>query len=270
MVIKEHHEGVRILRLANPPSNVLSLTLLAALKGEVVQAREDPEVRCLLLASSYPRYFSTGLDLEELTSLPPERQTEPFGALLELFRLLSDLPKPTVAALSGSAFLGGWILAMACDWRLLSAETGRISLSEIRFGLSPTAALIARLREISASPVLVKEMVLRGRTLRAEEALAGGFVDRLVPEASLQEEALREAKLLSRQAPAAYAAVKKALSRRSPGDEAALWNESREDFRRLFETAEAREGIAAMRDKRRPDYRQIKRTQGAAEPADPR
>lgn len=254
MIVKEQIERVRVLRLANPPSNVLTLSLLEALKREVLEAAKDPQVRCLMIASSYPRYFSTGLDLAEMTSLPPERRSEPFAALLEVYRGLLALPKPTLAALSGSALLGGWIVAMACDFRFLSRESGRISLSEIRFGLSPSAALVARLSEISASPTLVKEMVLRGRTLRAEEALSGGFVDRLVACAGLEEEALKEARLLSKQPLPAYAAVKRALLRRPPGDEAALWQESREDFERLLETAEAREGVAAMRDKRRPRW----------------
>lgn len=254
MVIKEEAENVRILRLANPPANVLNLSLLETLRREVAEAATDPRVRCLVLASSYPRYFSTGLDLQEMTSLPEPRRTEPFLALFETYRALRDLPKPTLAVIGGSALLGGWILAMACDWRLLSEENGKISLSEIRFGLSPTAALLGRLREISSSPTLVKEMVLRGRTLRASEALSGGFVDRLVPSELLQEEALREARALSKQSAPAYAAVKRALCWRTPGEEAALWHESREDFSALFRTAEAQEGVAAMREKRRPRW----------------
>lgn len=254
MVIKEQIEKTRVLKLAHPPSNVLNLNLLATLKSEIAEAGADPHVRCLLLASSYPRYFSTGLDLHEMGSLPPERQGEPFQALLEVFRSLINLPKPTIAALSGGALLGGWIVAMACDFRLLSKEHGKISLSEIRFGLSPTAPLIQRLQEISSSPTMVKEMVLRGKTLRAEEALAGGFVDRLLPESELFEEALKEARSLARQAPPAYAAVKRALRRRPPGDDALLWQESRGDFDTLFETHEAQEGIAAMREKRRPHW----------------
>lgn len=254
MLLKEQVERVRILRLANPPSNVLNLTLLSALKREVAEARQDPGVRCLMLASSYPKYFSTGIDLHEMISLPPERGAEPFLALLSLYRDLRDFPKPTLAALSGGALLGGWILAMACDFRLLSREHGKISLSEIRIGLSPSAALVCRLKEIASSPALVREMVLRGKTLRSEEALAGGFVDRLVEAEKLPEEALREAKALSRQAMPAYAAVKRALLRRPSGDEQALWDESRRDFESLFATDEAREGIAAMREKRRPRW----------------
>lgn len=254
MVIKEVEGHVRVLRLANPPANVLNLTLLATLKREISEAGSDPAVRCLLLASSYPRYFSTGLDLQELASLPPERRSEPFTALLDVYRTLRDLPKPTLASIAGSALLGGWILAMACDFRLLAEENGKISLSEIRFGLSPTALLVSRLRDISSSPSLVREMVLKGKTLRAREALAGGFVDRLVPGEKLQEEALHEARILCRQPLTAYASVKRALQRRPPGDESVLWQECHDEFHRLYGTPEALEGIAAIIEKRRPHW----------------
>ena len=120
--------------------------------------------------------------------------------------------------------------------------------------MSPSAALISRLKEISSSPSLVKEMVLKGRVLRADEALAGDFVDRLVPADQLHDESIREARQLSKLPAGAYAAIKKALSRRSAGEEEALWRESREEFERLFETPEAVEGISAMRDKRRPRF----------------
>src|SRR5438874_269004 len=148
MVIKEQLERVRVLRLANPPANVLNRRLLETLKQEVGEAAADPAVRALVLTSSYPRYFSTGLDLEELTSQPKDKQSEHFLLLLDLHKALRTCPKPTLAAIGGSALLGGWILAMACDFRIMS-DDGRISLNEIRIGMSPSAALITRLREIS-------------------------------------------------------------------------------------------------------------------------
>ena len=210
-------------------------------------------MRALVLTSSYPRYFSTGLDLEEMASRPRAEQTEHFMRLLDVYRGLRSLPKPTVAAIGGSALLGGWILAMACDFRLLS-DDGKVNLAEIRAGLSPSPYLVGRLSEIAANPTVVKEMVLKGRTLRAEEALAGGIVDSVIPAAQLQEEALKEARLLAKQAPQGYEAVKKALSWRPAHEEQALWKESREEFAALFDTEDAQEGLAALREKRRPRY----------------
>jgi len=253
VLIKEDLERVRVLRLANPPSNVLNLGLLAALRKEVAAARADDGVRCLLLSSAYPRYFSTGLDLAELTSLPPDRRPEFFDGLFGLYRDLSALPKPTLAAISGTAFLGGWILAMACDFRLMTPD-GRVALAEIRMGFTPTPALIGRMRRISSSPAAVKEMVLRGKTLRAQAALAAGLVDELVAPPELEARAASQAKALSRLSAAAYARIKAALDEPGGGDQDEVWRRSRAEFMELFSLPETQEGLEAMRDKRRPKW----------------
>ncbi|OGR56861.1 MAG: hypothetical protein A2X36_03150 [Elusimicrobia bacterium GWA2_69_24] len=246
MIAVERIARVRVLRLENGPDNALSLALLAELRDAIAEAAADPGTRCLVLASGTPRYFSMGIDLKEFSRLPAARRAEPFLTLLSVYRSLRELPKPTLAAIGGSAILGGWILAMGCDFRLLTEE-GRIALSEIRFGLSPTPVLLRRLRGMSASPTLLKDLVLRGRTLRAPEALAGGFVDRVVPAPALLQEALRAAKSLSQQAPAAYAAVKAGLAE----EDDALWRRSRAEFSRLFRLPEVQKSLAALSGKRR-------------------
>lgn len=253
MIEIENIERVRILYLNSPPSNVLNLKLLGALRQEVERAGADAGVRCLVIASKIPKYFSSGLDLGELTSLPPERQAEPFNALLALYRTLYALPKPTLACIGGNAILGGWIIALAADFRILS-EDGRIALSEIRFGLSPTSLLIQRMKSISSSPTLVKEMVLRGKTLRAPEALAGGFVDELADPLAVLEHAKSFARGLGKMSPLGYASVKRSLQESGSLDGTKLWEKSMDEFHELFGDPQTKEGIMAMRDKRRPNW----------------
>jgi enoyl-CoA hydratase/carnithine racemase len=256
---REDRDGIRVLTLERPPSNELNLALLEALGREVGGACGDAGVRALVLASGLPKYFSSGLDLGELSSLPQDQSDRPFLTVLGVYRELAECGKPVVGALGGTAILGGWILAMGCDYRIL-AEDARISLSEIRMGLSPTSLLIERLKAISASPLLVKEMVLRGRSLKAAEALAGGLVDRVVPAQSVLGEALSLARGLARMPAKAYASVKRALGGRAgasggprPSDP---WQAGLDEFRELFGDPATREGLAAMRDKRRPRWEQ--------------
>lgn len=242
---------VRILTLANPPGNTLDLATLADLRAAALAASRDASVRALVLASDLPRYFSSGLDLEEMASLPEGRRREPFEALIAAYRAILSIPKPTVAAMSGSALLGGWILAMACDWRLL-AEGSKISLAEIRAALTPTTALVARLRELSSDPRTVKEMVLRGTPLDSAEALAAALVDEVLPEAEVREASFTLARRLAKSPPRAYAAVKRALS--SGADDDARWTRALQEFSECFEGPEGREGVAALRAKRRPRW----------------
>lgn len=249
MIAVTQVERVRVLRLERPPSNELDLSLLARLRAEARAAAEDPGTRCLVLASALPKYFSSGLDVAEMARLPAGDEAKLFLSLLDTYRELRRLPKPTLAAIGGSAVLGGWIIAMACDVRLMTPE-GRVALSEIRYGLTPSSLLVQRALSLGGDARAVKDLVLRGRALRADEAAAAGLVDRVVAAEVLEAESLKEARALARMAPAAYASVKRSLW---PEDEA-LWQKSLAEFRETLAGEEAREGLAALKEKRRPRW----------------
>ncbi|MFC1679836.1 enoyl-CoA hydratase/isomerase family protein [Elusimicrobiota bacterium] len=246
--------GIRSILMERPPSNVLSLDLMGALSEAFKDAAGDPGVRCVLLGSALPKYFSAGLDLDEIMSLPQKRRLEPFRTVFSVHRQLAGLPKPTIAVIDGTALLGGWIVAMGCDFRWMCSEKGRIALSEVRLGLSPTSPLISRLCAMSKDPTLVKELVLQGRTLKSEQALRGGFVDRLAPSAELMSEAMREARSLAKLAPKAYAAVKRDLNAANGLDDDSVWDKALEGFRGLLDADEAREGLTAQHEKRKPRW----------------
>jgi enoyl-CoA hydratase/carnithine racemase len=238
--------------LTRAPGNTLGIGVLSELRAEIDRAAADPKVRAVVLASGLPKYFSSGLDLQEIMALPEEKRPQAFEALLNCYRAVLSAPKPVVGALSGAAILGGWIIAMGCDWRVMAEESGKAALSEIRIGLTPTPALVTRLAALACDQRVVKEMVLRGKTLRAAEALAAGLVDEVVPEAEVLERALALAKRLGKSAPGAFASLKKGLNTPFLGEE--LWSRSMSEFNILIAGPEAREGMAAMRDKRRPRW----------------
>jgi enoyl-CoA hydratase/carnithine racemase len=244
--------AVRVLAFSRPPGNALGRELLGALLTEIARAAADPKVRALVLASELPKYFSSGLDIAEIMSLPEERRSEVFEAMLLAYKALLACPKPVVGGLSGTAILGGWILAMACDWRVMAQESGKVALSEVRMGLTPTPALVRRLASLSTDPRVVKEMVLRGKTVRAEEAFACGLVDELAPEAETQARAVALAKRLGKSAPVAYATIKKGMN--APFLDDSLWDASMDEFKTLLGGAEAQEGLEAMRAKKRPRW----------------
>lgn len=250
--LNSRDEGpLRVLTLSRPPGNTLNLATLNRLREAALEAADDERVRALVLESSVDGYFSSGLDLDEMIGLPAERRREPFEALIAAYRALLACPKPTVAAMTGSAILGGWILAMACDWRLIAAGS-KVALSEIRAGLSPTSALIARLSALSSDPRLVKEMVLRGKSAAAEDARAAGLVDEVLPQAEVRSAALTLAGRLAKSPPRAFAEVKRALNAEARDESS--WRRSLDEFASTFAGAEAREGVAALRAKRRPRW----------------
>lgn len=253
-ILREDHGRVRLLRLDRPPSNAINRTLLAELMAELGAAEADEGVRCLVLASAVPKYFSSGLCLDELLGLPEPERPRLFEAMVAAHRRLAASPKPTLAAIEGYALLGGFILTLGCDWRLAAEETARVALSEVRLGLSPTAPLLRLVCGLSGRPGAVKELVLRGATLRAVEALEAGLVDRVLPAAGFAEAVLREAQKLAKLPPRAYAEVRRGLRAALMGDEDRLWAEGMREFHALFSGEEAREGLAAAKEKRKPRW----------------
>ena len=251
-IVARDEGAVRVITLTRAPGNTLGLGVLAKLWAEIDLAATEPRVRAVVLASGLPKYFSSGLDLNEIMALPENKRPQAFEALLQCYRALLCAPKPVVGALSGAAILGGWIIAMGCDWRVMAEESGKAALSEIRLGLTPTPALVTRLSALANDQRVVKEMVLRGKTLRAAEALSSGLVDEVVPEAEVLERALALAKRLAKSAPAAFASLKKGLN--APFLDEELWRRSLSEFGILIAGPEARDGMEAMRAKRRPRW----------------
>lgn len=243
--------GVRLLSLDRPPDNALSRALLAELSAALAAARADASVKAVVLASESPKLFSSGLDLAELDPAAG-LGTAPFESLITAHRALAAFPKPTVAAVNGLAVLGGWILALACDLRVFS-EDAKATLSEVRLGLSPTEALVRTSLSVCRDPGAVRMMVLRGTPLDAQEALAAGLADRVVPGEILKAAAVKEAKALARVPSDAYAAVKRDLRAAWGLDDDALWARSVSGFETLFSGPQARAGLSAAAAKaRRP------------------
>lgn len=250
-IVREDRGRVRILRLNRPPANTLSLALLAALRQEIDEAGRDPNVRCLLLASALPKYFAAGLDIDEMLGGAEADRSRLFKSMIEVHRRLAALGKPTVAAISGSALLGGFIITLGCDWRYIAAETGKVSLSEVRLGLSPTPTLVRLALGLTGRPGLVKELVLQGKTLRAQEAFEAGLVDGVFPAEGFLEAVTQEAAKLTKLAPGAYAAVQRAVRAALLPEEDTLWKDSQRELESLLMGEESREGLTAMKEKRK-------------------
>ena len=163
---------------------------VAALNAALDAVLAEPEgAACLLLTSSSPKFFSNGLDIEgmEADALATfvQREFEPFLARLIAF------PVPTVAVINGHAFAGGFMLALACDYRVMNAERGYACLNEVQLGLplTPGMSALVSAKLSSFGPSLLRDAVLQGRRLGAAEALRRGAIDAKAPPAALSDAA---------------------------------------------------------------------------------
>ena len=157
--------------------NAIGRDVLGPLAAAVAAAAADERVRALVIAGA-GRAFCAGADLGEIEACPDARAFRAFIATMtEVYQLISDCPKPSVAALHGVAFGGGLELALACDLRV--AEAGaRLGVPEMKLGVLPGAGGTQRLPRLIPAAI-AKQMILTGEPITAERAHALGLVNEL-------------------------------------------------------------------------------------------
>jgi len=190
VIAVDHQDGIAVVRLEHGKVNVLDLELLEAIAATL---RTLADADALVLTGA-GRAFSAGVDLKRLLESSAGEVEAFLLALDDALLTLYDFPRPTVAAVNGHAIAGGCILTQCCDYRIMSA--GTIGAAELRVGVPfPTAPL-----EIFRSAVGARaaELVLTGRTVGPEEALAIGMLDAVAEPDELLDTALERAAQLAR------------------------------------------------------------------------
>lgn len=233
--------------------NALNAAAMDDLRRVLLDVRDDASVRAVIVTGSGPKAFVAGADISELAALDPiaARTTALRGQ--HVFDLVEQLGKPVVAAVNGFALGGGCELAMACTLRVAS-ETATFGQPEINLGLMPGYGGTQRLpRLVGRGRAL--ELLLRGHTIDADEALRIGLVDRVVPAAGLMPAAEALATELAAKAPQAARAILEAVNRGldlpltdALHHEAAL-------FGLVSGTDDMKEGTRAFLEKRTPVFK---------------
>ena len=197
------------IRLNNPPLNLISKEVTAALGDALRRIAGLDEVRAVVLAGSGDRAFSAGSDVKEFTSL---RGRVGEGKLIEenaVYNQLADLPVPTVAAIEGNALGGGLELALCCDLRVAS-RTALLGMPEVRLGVMPGSGGTQRLPRLIGS-ARAKELILLGEIIDADTALGFGLVNRVVPGGQAEAGARELAETLASRGPVAVREAKAAI-----------------------------------------------------------
>lgn len=242
--------AVAVITLQRPPVNALNPALIADIDEAVATAADD-HVRAVVLTGA--PHFAAGADITgfqaAFDSGAEERQAT---GLSEAVARLEDLRKPTIAAVSGFALGGGLELAMGADFRYL-AESAKVGQPEILLGIIPGAGGTQRLARI-VGPQRCKELCMSGRHVGADEALAIGLADEVVPDDELVDRALEAATRFASGPTVAYGAVKRAVQRGFDTTLADGMAIEAEEFATVFRTQDARIGVKAFLDKQKPDF----------------
>jgi enoyl-CoA hydratase/carnithine racemase len=178
-------DGVAVVRIDRPPLNALSGALLDELAAIARDLAADSDVKAVVVFGG-PKAFAAGADISEFGG--PDEARAIARRFRSAFDAIGDIPRPVIAAINGVALGGGLELALACDLRV-AADNARVGQPEILLGVIPGAGATQRLPRL-IGPARAKELIWSGRQVRADEALAMGIVDRVVPAAELEDAAL--------------------------------------------------------------------------------
>jgi len=245
----EVDEGIGWLTIDRPEArNALSKAVRDGLWDGIRAFNDDDAAKVLVLTATGDKAFCAGGDLKEMaeTSLqvPPPDFLPQFGRNI-------DVPKPTIAAVNGVAFAGGFLLAQQCDL-VVAAAHATFAVSEVKVGRgSPWAAPLSWL----VPPRLALEILMTGDPISADRACQIGLVNHVVDGTDLRDHTRTLALRIAANAPLSVLAGKRTayLSASLPREQA--YDRAEEIWEPVYLSADAQEGPAAFREKRRPVWK---------------
>ncbi|WP_295525921.1 enoyl-CoA hydratase-related protein [Novosphingobium sp. Chol11] len=254
-VTLERRDGILIITLNRPKANAIDVATSLELYAAFKTLDGDPALRVGIITGT-GRFFSAGWDLNsanEGEAVDADHGPGGFAGLTEYF----SLTKPVIAAVNGLAVGGGFELALAADL-IVASTAARFWLPEAQIGMLPDSGGLLRLpRAIPAR--LAREMILTGRRMEANEALALNLVSRVVEPDSLLESALDLAETIARSAPLAIAAARDIL-RQTEGLEVEqgyklMRSGAIPSYRTMLDSEDALEGPRAFAEGRAPEWK---------------
>ena len=249
-IIVETRGRVGLIRLNRPHAlNALNITLRHELLAAIEAFDADPGIGCVLITGS-DKAFAAGADIKEMVD---KSYFEIFTAdATAEYDRLSRVRKPLVAAVAGFALGGGCELAMICDL-IIAADTAKFGQPEIKLGVMPGSGGTQRLiRQIGKAKAM--ELCLTGRMMDAAEAERANLVARVVPAASLMEEAMKTAETIASMSLPVTMMCKETINRAYETTLAEGIRFERRVFHSMFATADQKEGMAAFAEKRKPKF----------------
>jgi enoyl-CoA hydratase/carnithine racemase len=249
-------DGLAIIELDDPPANTYTYEMMRQLDDAILKARFDDGVHVIVLRGHGEKFFSAGANIGMLNTVTPRFKYFFCLHANETLNRLEQTPKLTIAALNGHAVGGGLEIAMACDIRVAKENAGKIGLPEVSLGVLPGTGGTQRLARLVGKAKAI-EMMAKGETLQMDTAKDLGLVSEIFPAKTFWEQVLLYAKQFCppHKASKAVGLIKRAVqSGAEVPFESALAIE-RELQQQLFQSDDAKEGIAAYNEKRVAEFR---------------
>lgn len=253
LLLEQPEPGIYLLTVNRPQAlNALNAATLKELAQAAAQVAADAAARVLLVTGAGDKAFVAGADISEMRQLTADQARAFSEKGMQVMHALETLPVPVIALVQGYALGGGCELAMACDW-IMASERAVFGQPEVNLGIPPgfggtqrLARLVGRARAL--------ELITTARQVKADEALAIGLVNQVVPAAELRNSGLVIARTIAAKGPVAVRLAKQAVQRGQDLDLANACAYETAVFALAFATADQREGMRAFLEKRAAQF----------------
>lgn len=242
-------DGVARLILARPPVNVMNIEMMLEISRALEAIGREKELRVLVIEAE-GKAFSAGVDIADHTE---EKVEEMLSVFHDIFISLRTFQQPIVGVVDGAALGGGCELITYCDM-VIASDRAKFGQPEIQIGVFPPVAVVALPKLIGKRKTY--ELVLTGRTISAEEALAIGMINRVVPAERLAEEVGGFVGEISAQSAIVLRMTKRAIFETlGLGFEEGVQVTERLYLDFLMKTEDAQEGLRAFLERRKPNWK---------------
>jgi len=251
-ILYEADDTVALVTMNRPKKrNALSLDHMQELISCFKTIGEAREAQVVILRANGPA-FCAGHDLSEMVGRDPDFYRYLFDVCCELMETIQSIPQPVIAQVHGVATAAGCQLAATCDL-VVAAEEARFATPGVKIGLFCSTPMVALSRSVGQKKAM--EMLLTGELVPAEEALAEGLVNKVVPADELEAETRTLAEKIVEASPLVVGVGKQAFYRQleMPTEQAYSYTKEVMSFNATF--ADAQEGICAFLEKRRPEWK---------------
>jgi len=251
-LVIEKKENIGIVKINRPESlNALSIGTLGEIRDAVTSLNTDEDVKVLIFTGE-GKAFIAGADIKQMKDMNEDEAREFCNLGQKIFDIIENLDKPVIAAINGFALGGGCELALACDIRIAS-ENAKFGQPEVNLGIIPGFGGTQRLPRLVGKG-MAKELIFTGDIIDAQTALHIGLANKVVAPDALLDEAMAMAQKIASKGPAAILIAKSVINRGIDTDLAKGLSIERDGFVQCVASGEAREGMEAFVEKRKPNW----------------
>src|SRR5438477_9376963 len=249
-------QGIALLTLNDPPANTYSYEMMRQLEARILEARMDESVQVIVITGSGEKFFCAGANIQMLGDVTPEFKYYFCLHANETLARLEQTPKLVIAAINGHCVGGGLEVAMAADIRVARRNAGKMGLPEVSLGVLPGTGGTQRLARIVGKSRAI-ELMVKGETFSFDKAKELGLVNEVFPADDYWEQIMLYAKQFTppHKASKAVGLIKRAVQSGAEVPFESGLTLERELQQQLFQSDDAKEGIAAYVEKRVAEFK---------------